>query len=274
MTHPAMNRAITNNRRSLATLAAIAAAVAGCSSSGDAGTAVEPIEPILAGEIEIVPDRSATSATFSVETTIPVACAVIYGIDDSFGSIAVDNDMQGGAHEDHGPLLTGLDPDTEYTYVLQGSDAAGTIYRSDTMTFRTPPAVDDGVGENVATTATIAGVSSAFSDAFAAELAIDGDLASEWSSAGDGDEAWIEVDLGATREVRAIAFRTREMTDGSAITTSFTVTIDGSVFGPFPTGSTPSELDQPVPGRMLRFDAEQTTGGNTGATEIEIYAAP
>jgi hypothetical protein len=273
MTHPSTNPAIANRRRSVATLAAMAIVVAGCSSSGDAGTAVEPIEPILAGEIEIVPDRSATSATFMVETTIPVACAVIYGIDDSFGSIAVDNDMQGGAHADHGPLLTGLDPDTEYQYVLQGSDAAGTIYRSDTMTFRTPIAIDDGLGENVASTATIAGVSSAFSDAFAAEFAIDGDAASEWSSAGDGDDAWIEVDLGETREVGAIAFRTREMTDGSAITTNFTVTIDGSVFGPFPTGSTPSELDQPVAGRVLRFDAEQTTGGNTGATEIEIYAA-
>ncbi len=38
--------------------------------------------------------------------------------------LAVDTDMQGGAHNDHGPLLTGLTPDTEYKYILRGSDAA------------------------------------------------------------------------------------------------------------------------------------------------------
>ena len=131
--------------RPLVLASAVAIVTAACSSS-DSSSTIEPIEPILAGDIEIVPDPSGTAATLAVDTTIPVACSVIYGTDDSFGSIAVDNDMQGGAHTDHGPLLTGLTPDTEYQYILQGSDAAGTIYRSDTMTFRTAPAAQNAAG--------------------------------------------------------------------------------------------------------------------------------
>jgi hypothetical protein len=232
---------------------------------------IEPIEPILASEIIITADPSGTTATLTVDTNIPVACAVIYGTDSTFGSIAVDNDMQGGAHQDHGPLLTGLTPDTDYDYVLQGSDAAGTVYRSDTLTFRTPPADESGIGVNIAPTGIVTGASSEFSDTFAADNAIDGNLATEWSTAGDGDDAWIEIDLGEVHDIIGVAFRTREMTDGTAITNTFDVTIDGERRGPFPTGADPVMLEEPVTGRTLRIDAEQTTGGNTGATEIEIY---
>jgi hypothetical protein len=63
------------------------------------------------------------------------------------------------------------------------------------------------------------------------------------------------------------------MTDGSAITETFTVTIDGTTLGPFPAGPDPVVLDEPTTGRLLRFDADRTTGGNTGATEIEIYSS-
>ena len=249
---------------------AVALIAAGCSGD-DTSTTIEPIEPILASAIEIDVDPSGTTADFSVATNIPVACAVVYGTDEAFGSIAVDNDMQGGAHLDHGPLLTGLVPDTQYQYILQGSDAAGTIYRSEVLTFRTPPAADTGLGPNVATTGTVTAASSEFSGAFAAANAIDGDLGTEWSTDGDGDDAWIEIDLGEAQEITAIAFRTRQMTDGTAITDTFTVTIDDQVFGPFAAGPDPAKLDVATPGRIVRIDADDTTGGNTGASEIEIF---
>ncbi len=255
------------------TAAVVLVGLAGCSSAEDSDTTVQPIEPILATEIEIVPDGTGTTATLAVETSIPVACSVVYGTSDSFGLIAVDNDMQGGAHQDHGPLLTGLTPDTEYQYRLQGSDAAGTLYRSEVMTFRTPAATDNGLGANVAPAGSVVGFSSEFSDAFAADLAFDGDLGTEWSTNGDGDDAWVEIDLTADTTIAAAVFRTRQMTDGSAITDTFTMTVDGTVLGPFPTGTEPVLLDTPVTGRSVRFDAESTTGGNTGAVEIEIYAA-
>lgn len=259
-------------RRRLGAISAGILLVAGCTSADDADIAIEPIEPILASAIEIDIDPSGTIADFSVATNIPVACAVVYGTDSAFGSIAVDNDMQGGAHVDHGPLLTGLTPDTEYRYVLQGSDAAGTIYRSETLTFRTPQAAETGLGPNVATTGTVTAASSEFSGAFAATNAIDGDLGTEWSTDGDGDDAWIEIDLGESQEIVALAFRTRQMTDGSAITETFTVTIDDQIFGPFAVSPDPVVLDEVTLGRIVRVDADDTTGGNTGATEIEIFS--
>lgn len=254
----------------LAALGAIGLLLTACS-SGDEASAIQPIEPILASEIDIAVDPSGTSATLAVDTSIPVACAVIFGTDDTYGSIAVDNDMQGGAHQIHGPLLTGLTPDTEYQYVLQGSDAAGTIYRSEVLSFRTPAAVDTGLGTNIAPNGTISAVSSEFSADFAAANAIDGDISTEWSSAGDGDDAFIEIDLGGVQEVSAVAYRTRQMTDGSAITETFTITIDGETFDPQATGAEPFVLASPVAGRVVRIEADLTTGGNTGATEIEIY---
>jgi hypothetical protein len=267
-----------NSRASLRSLAVVATFVglSACASSGGGpdASAVEaqPIEAILVGDINIDPDPSGTVATFAVDTSIPVACAVVYGTDDSFGSLAVDNDMQGGAHENHGPLLTGLEPDTEYQYILQGSDADGTFYRSDVMTFRTPVAAESDIGTNYSTSATVVGSSSDFSDSFAAELAIDGDLSTEWSSLGDGDDAWIEIQLDAPREISGVFLRTREMSDGTAIVETFTVTIDGGkALGPFEAGAKTLSIEQPVTGQLVRIDAVTTTGGNTGAVEIGIF---
>ena len=56
-------------------------------------------------------------------------------------------------------------------------------------------------------------MSSEFGDGFAAENAVDGDLTTEWSSAGDGDEAFITIDLGRSNQITAIEFLTRSMTD-------------------------------------------------------------
>lgn len=263
-------------RYGLGALASVALVLASCASgdgNGDSAAGVEPIAAILASDISIEFDPSGTAATLAVDTTIPVACSVVYGTDDSFGSLAVDNDMQGGAHEDHGPLLSGLTPDTEYQYTLQGSDTNGTLYRSDVMTFRTPPAVESALGSNIAGAATVTAASSSFSDDFAPERALDGDLATEWSTAGDGDDAWIEIDLGEAREISGVAFRTRQMSDGTAVTDTFTITVDdGSTFGPYPAGVDATAFDDPVATRSVRIDAEQTTGGNTGASEIEIYS--
>ena len=49
-----------------------------------------------------------------------------------------------------------------------------------------------------------------------------------------------------------------------------TVTVDNEdTYGPYPVGR--SEVT--FTGRILRFDVEESTGGNTGATEIEVFAA-
>lgn len=237
---------------------------------------MRPIEPILASEITITPDPSGTFAILEVDTEIPVVCSVVYGTSEAFGLIATDDDMAGGAHEDHHPRMDGLSPDTTYRYRLQGSDAAGNLYQSDVMTFATPPAAEaEAPGENVAVGASVVGVSSEFSSSFAAANVVDGDPATEWSTAGDGDEASITIDLGRTVEVVGLGFRSREMTDGSSVIQEYTVTVDdGETLGPFPAGAGLSVAEVQFEGRILRFDAATTTGGNTGAVEIEVYAAP
>lgn len=71
-----------------------------------------------------------------------------------------------------------------------------------------------------------------------------------------------------------VAFRTREMSDGSAITRTFAVAVDGGKrFGPFPAGDRldPRTAAVSFTGRRLRFAVVSSTGGNTGAAEIEVF---
>lgn len=232
---------------------------------------VRPFAEIQASPISVEPDPSGRSAILTVETSIDVACSVVYGTDASFGLIAVDDDMSGGAHADHHPLMGGLEPDTEYVYRVQGTAPDGTLYVSEVFTFTTPPAPIGGA-RNLALDATVIDVSSEFSDGFAGANAIDGDPSTEWSTSGDGDDAYLTIDLGGPRDIGAVAFRTRSMSDGSATTSTFTVTADdGETFGPFEIGADPVELA--ITASTLRFDVETSSGGNTGAIEIEVLAA-
>ncbi len=142
------------------------------------------------------------------------------------------------------------------------------------MTFTTPPSTEAAApGRNVAVDGTVVEYSSQFSDAFAASNAIDGDLGTEWSSRGDGDDAYLVVDVGRIVEVIGVGFRTREMSDGTAIANSFTVGIDGVSYGPFPGGPGLAQGEVSAVGRVFRFDVDTSTGGNTGAVEVEIYEA-
>ena len=122
--------------------------------------------------------------------------------------------------------------------------------------------------------AKVTDVSSEFSDAYGGRNAIDGDLSTEWSSAGDGDDAYIVLDFGEDIQIEGVGFRTRSMTDGTSITTSFAVTIDGSTYGPFEAGPGLSVGLLDALGGVVRFDVVSSTGGNTGAIEVEVYGEP
>jgi len=231
-----------------------------------ASAVVRDFADIAADEPRVELDPSGTAATIRVTTTIDAACSVVFGTDPTFGRIATDTDMAGGGHIDHGPLLGGLTPDTTYLYRLQGTGADGTLYQSRILSFRTPAAA--AAGEDLTGAATIAEVSSEYGAGFAAGNAIDGDLATEWSSAGDGDGAFITLDLGARRAIGSGAFVSRSMADGSAITETFTLTADDVEVGTFPAGPGPVALT--LSAQVLRFDVASSTGGNTGAREIMV----
>ena len=246
--------------------------LAACSDAEQAARdGVVDFDEIAVSDVAFVFDSSATSARVEVETTIRTICAVAFGETEDLGRLATDQDMDAAGHLDHDPVITGLQPETEYFYRLQGVGPDGTLYQSGLLRFATPSAEKDSGATNLALTATVIEVSSEFSADFGGVNAIDGNSSTEWSSNGDGDSAYIIIDLGRAVEVSGFRFVTREMSDGSSIATSYTVTVDDAVFGPFGAGLDPALVEVDFIGRVLRFDIETSTGGNTGAVEVEVY---
>lgn len=249
---------------------------------GAAQTSTAGDQDVLAAEqvfVEppvVVSDASGTTARLRVTTELDMACAVVYGRDESLGEgIGTDADMGGGAHTEHEAVMAGLEPDTEYFYRVQGSGSDGSLYRSELRSFRTEAGGAEPPGKNAAAGADVVAASSEFSDDFAAANAVDGDLATEWSSADDGDDASITIDLGRPVDVVGVALRSRSMSDGSSIVETFTVTVDdGQTYGPFDAGTAGALAEVEFTGRVLRIEADRTSGGNTGAAEIEVYERP
>ena len=250
------------------------------------------IDDILVSGPEVV-EITATSARILTVTAIDVACAVTYGETTEYGQMATDLDMAGGGHRNHKPLLMNLKPDTTYHFSFGGVSARRQIFRGDDFTFKTLPAptlpapmggVLESTDNNLALSengSSIVGVSSNFGGVgdggpWGSQSAIDGDPRTEWSSNGDGDDAWIEIELPAEIKVTSVGFWTRTMGASSQIL-SFKVTTDGGkTAGPFQLddASAIKQFNVDLRANRLRFEAEETTGGNTGAVEIEVYGEP
>jgi hypothetical protein len=238
-----------------------------------------PIDDVIAAPIAMS-EITSSSATLEVTTDVDLACVVVFGTDESFGSLALDMDMGGGAHRDHLVILRGLESDTEYVYRLQGSDAHGNFYASEVLTFRTPPAeAAPDLGVNVATLeagAVVLEASSEFGSAFVAEHAIDGDPRSEWSSRGDGDDAFLTVRLPQSVEVAGFGLWTRTMGTSAEIASFEVVNEHGEVFGPFelPDARASHAFAAAGRGQEFTFRVVASSGGNTGAVEVAVYARP
>jgi hypothetical protein len=257
-------------------------AMSACGSGDDgAATSVRPFREIQDGAISFEGDpNDPTRGIFRVTTTEPMICAIVWGEDSSFGRFNNSQSMNGTGIIDHDVLLPDVEPGMEYRYIVQGTTADGTLYRSEEATFVIEPSSDGAddsaaLGENLATGAEVTEVSSAFSPSFGGELAVDGDLATEWSSGGDGDGEFIEIDLGERIGFDAIEFVTRAMTDGTSVTETFTVAVDGGEpLGPFPASTPasrrPAMIDR-ITGQTLRFVVATSTGGNVGAVELGVY---
>jgi hypothetical protein len=218
---------------------------------------------------------------FHVTTTEPMICAIVWGIDGSFGRFNNSLSMNGTGIEQHDVSLPDVQPGVTYTYIVQGTTADGTLYRSERGTFRLeatatrPAATVPALGRNVATKATVTKVSSEFSTAFAGTKAIDGDPSTEWATRGDGNNGSITLDLTAVTDITGVEFVTRSMADGSAITSTYIVSVDGGAeLGPFPAGTlaVPRPAAFTARGRIVRFDIKTSTGGNVGAVEIRVFS--
>jgi hypothetical protein len=270
----------------VALFASIALVAAACSTSGSDSEVIDFAE-IQSSDFEFTVDANGV-AKMNVTTNIDAACSIAWGETDDLGTIGTDLDMGGTAHDDHEVLLVGAVPGETYQFRVQGSDADGNLFQSELASFTLPeiPASDESIsgeddmavpGDNLAEGATVVAVSSVFSDAWSGENAVDGDMSTEWATAGSGDDAFIEIDLGSPEDVIGVEFITRTMGDGTATTTEYTVTVDGGdVFGPFPAGdpSVSRFAEALFAGQVLRFDVVSSTGGNTGAIEVRVFASP
>ncbi|MGI8827837.1 MAG: discoidin domain-containing protein [Chloroflexota bacterium] len=256
---------------------ALAVAVALFVSRSASSNAEGPVnfQAIQVGHIAMEADPSGRTAILRVHTAIKAICAVAYGRTGAYGHLATDRAMDPSGHQNHAAFLTGLQPGTAYVYRLQGVGVDGRLYRSPVYSFRTPVAVVSRLqGRDVAMGATVLKVSSAFSSDFAGKNAVDGDPGTEWASQGDGNHAFITIDLHRVVKAIGVAFRTRSMSDGTAITRTFSVTVDGKkTYGPFP-ASPYLKVDKiAFSGRIVRFSVVTSTGGNTGASEVAVYAS-
>ena len=265
-------------------LVVISMLLAACGSdAGGPSATVLPFGQVQDGAMRFEADPADPGrGIFRVTTTEPMICAIVWGEDTEYGRFNNSLAMNGTGITEHDVQLPDVEPGRTYHYVVQGTTADGTLYRSAPGTFTIAAAdVDEELpdvplGANLAERATIADVSSAFSDAFAASLAIDGDTTTEWSTRGDGDDAFIVVELPEPADVVAVEFVTRSMGDGSAVTERYTVTVDDSEPStPFAASTLRHRRVHELrgSGTRFRFDVATSTGGNVGAVEIRIFAA-
>lgn len=238
-----------------------------------------PLSVVTESETTVF-DITATTARVNFVGTIPLACYLVYGEDESFGFITNDPDMASAAIIDHNPVLTGLTPDTEYTFRMQGIGEDGVIYVSEIYTFRTLPEDDDANANLLSpqSGASVIEVSSNFGGGandgrWGIFNAFDGIPATEWSSAGDGDDAYFIVDLGDLHRVHTVEYITRSMSDGTAITQAFTLTIDSGETFTFEVDDIGQlfTFDVDFETTTIRYDVLRSTGGNTGIIDIALF---
>ncbi|MGE3326605.1 MAG: discoidin domain-containing protein [Acidimicrobiia bacterium] len=255
--------------------------LASCGGSSD-GPSVRDFDDVRASDIVFEADPNDPSkGVLRVTTSEPMICAIVWGEADSFGRFNNSLSMNGTGIVQHDVSLPDVKPGVNYRYIIQGTTASGQLYRSKVASFRvdapsnptTTAAVS--MGNNIAPKAKITAVSSEFSSAIGASNAIDNDTQTEWATRGDGDNGSITIDLGEPTSTAGVEFVTRSMADGTAITTTYTVSIDdGPPQGPFEAATLAEPRPQALAatGRTIRFDVSSSTGGNVGAVEIRVFA--
>ena len=242
-------------------------------------------ERVLQTDVEISRVAS-TSATVSFTTNRPTLASVAFGPSRDYGRSVRGPETH--PFTDHRVDLLALEPDTDYHAQAILIDERANVFQSPDRTFATSEAsasADEAFGENVALLrkgASIRDVSSnwqggGLDSAFGANHAIDGDPATEWSSDGDGDDAWIEIQLDREQEIVGVGVWTRTMTSSAQISRFRVLTVDGRELGTFELPDAKALYRFEIPETTtdtLRFEVVDSSGGNTGARSVEIYRTP
>ena len=233
-----------------------------------------------------VEDVGAYRAVIRFETSREASCHVLFGrAPDALDSSATDPDMKPGTYlTTHEVPLEDLPPQTTLHFVAVATDPKEVEFRSDPGQLTTSAGVPVDSLTNVALLqagTVVTAVSSNFAagtnaSTWGANNAIDGQMATEWSTNMDGDNAFLEADLGTSRDVQFIGYRSRKMSDGTSIVRKFELRVnDQLTLGPYDTPDPDVryviELASPVTMRTVRMTAIETTGGNTGLKELQLF---
>ena len=223
---------------------------------------------------------SSNSATIRFDTGVPTVCNAPYGQDTNYGDVATIP-MLSGATKDHVLTFSGLEAGTIYHYKIIATDNQGNVYQSGDFTFTTDLA-DENAQTNwlsIASGAVVVDVSSNFNGVandgnFGANSAVDENRGTEWSSAGDGNAAFIELALVKEIQLSQLVVHTRSMSNDTSQVFSFNVVTEkGESFGPFelPDANSGHQFDVSIVASRLRFEVIDSNGGNTGFVEIEGF---
>lgn len=241
-------------------------------------------EPVTFSQLRLE-EVTATRAVLRFTTSRPTSCEAELGTSpDALNLRFTDPDMRPGELvTQHQVPLENLAAAQTYFVRARAVDASGGVFLSETLSFTTLPSTG-ATRDNVALRSAGASVTFVSSNwggggndsSYGAHKALDGDFVTEWSTAGDGDGARLDLDLGQVRRISAFGFRSRSMTDGTAIIRRVSLSLDGAAALEFDTPDPAQlyvfELPAPVEVRSASVRALSTTGGNTGAKEIQLLS--
>ncbi|HEU5075094.1 MAG TPA: discoidin domain-containing protein [Polyangiaceae bacterium] len=228
-----------------------------------------------------------TRAVVRFETSLPTSGEVRFGAsDEALDRTALDVAMEPGELSfTHEVPLEDLEPEAEYFWRARAVDRDNAVLLTEVDSFTTLDAAEPmPSADNVALPSAGAAVFDVSSNwgggendsTYGANHAFDGHMASEWASDGDGDGAWIELEFGGLRRITSFAFRSRHMADGSSSIRRVELAFDGDTErGPFDVPDATRRylfsIEPPVEASRVRLKAVESTGGNTGAREIQFY---
>ena len=178
-----------------------------------------------------------------------------------------------------GVVEVGVSLSHEETLIEYEPDRVNSTELSDTLRDLGYPVRDQRANlALISNGARVVAVSSVFSgdeDAWGANHAIDGNASTHWATDGDGDDAWIEIELAGEASISEIGFRSRTMGTSAQIFAFRVVTDRGETHGPFKLTDALTTIYFPVDftAQRLKFEAVETRGSNTGAVAIEAYGA-
>lgn len=234
-----------------------------------------------------VEELAADRAVVRFNTSVPTTCELVFGTaPNALTERAEDPSMADNTFAlVHEVPLEGLAPAQRYYFRPFGSDETGASAQGALSEFETLAATEaPDPGTNLAALSagtTVLSVSSNFGGAandaqWGIDSALDDDLRTAWASAGEGDAATFELDLGQVRTIGSLAVRSRSMSDGSSIVTAFELSgTNGQRFGPFETPEATVRYRFALPEtwttQRVRFTILSSTGGNTGLLDFALF---